>query len=71
MTEAFTDKDLEWWKAQHQSPMSKALLARLESAEKVCLAVGDCLHKDHSGNCQSHWIDNPCPMEIWKKSKGL
>lgn len=65
MPEAFTDEDLAWWKKEHQSPMSQALLARLEAAERVCGAFNDVEHDRCSiKSCLA------CDLEAWKQSKG-
>lgn len=66
---SFSDSDLKWWKKEHQSPMSKALLARLEAAEKVITMQRHiCPDPDDTGD------DDRCTYCLlkadWRKLKG-
>lgn len=54
----FTKKDLEWWKREHKSPMSVALLARLEAAEAAV---------NQAYRCNP---DNTEYYKKWQASKG-
>jgi hypothetical protein len=61
---AFTDEDLKWWRQEHSSPMSKALLARLDAAE----AIGRYIDSRHH-----EWINvsEIEPLgEAWRKACG-
>lgn len=47
-----------------------ALLARLEASEAIVKIEDFPCRLDHSGNCQTHFVSNPCEYETWRKAKG-
>jgi hypothetical protein len=41
-----------------------SMLCELQrAAERMIAACGPCTYHDHHGNCQSHFIGNPCIVE--------
>jgi hypothetical protein len=75
----FTDKELSHYSevvswAQGDACISmpfevlRDLIARLRAAEK-CIDIDLC-RLDHSGNCQTHLLSNPCEVAEWRESKG-
>ena len=51
----------------------QALVARLEAAELCLIDSGiteEKCHYDHHGNCQAHFVSDPCPVKAWLKVCG-
>lgn len=79
----FTDDDLKRLKKDGKEALAfygsvdvsildfNALMFRLEAAENVAMAVAqDGCELDHSGNCQAHFLENPCSVSQWRKVSG-
>lgn len=77
----FTDDDLaKLKKSKHEDcewivpwDKFKALIARLEAGETIIEESGvadeEC-RLDHNGNCQNHFVSDPCPVPVWRESAG-